>query len=52
MYQYNSFEITNYPFDIDSYLHIRLNKVSNINNEMLNEINNLINNKEKVMKVC
>lgn len=54
MYQYNSFEIISYPFEGDSNLHIRLNKVNGINNEMLNELYYLIENTEveKKYKVC
>ena len=54
MYQYNSFEIISYPFEVDSNLHIRLNKVNNISNEMLNELYCLIENSEieKKYKVC
>ncbi len=53
IYHYN-FEIIKYPLELDGNLHIKLNKINNINNEMLDEVNTLINNldKDKVMKVC
>ena len=49
-YIFNNFNITSYPFELDSYSHFKLSEYDGSNNPFLNEIYSLVKNQNNLKK--